>query len=264
MPIKLTFIENIAIFFFAHQDDEFGIFKKIIDEHQNGRRVICVYFTNGDSDSCQIKILKRNKESINILINLGVFFEDIYFIGNKLSIPDAQLPYFLEVASNWVEDFFDKCSNIEAIYVPAWEGGHHDHDALHALIVNIADQRNILSYVKQFALYNSYQLNGPFFRVLSPLAINGRIEKTKISLKNRIYFSYCCLGYPSQIKTWVGLFPFVFFHYIFWGEQTLQQVSIKRTFQKPHDGNLYYEKRKFFTWEKMEHCLHEWRHKKLT
>lgn len=261
MPIKSTINENIAIFFFAHQDDEFGIFQKIIDERQNGNRVICAYLTNGDSKGCAATILKRNQESLKILTKLGVFSEDIFFAGNILSIPDAQLPYFLETASRWVKDCFDKFSGINTIYIPAWEGGHHDHDALHALLVNIADERNILSVVKQFPLYNSYRLHGPFFNVLSPLRINGKIENTKISWGNRIWFSHFCLSYPSQLKTWIGLFPFVAIHYIFFGEQALQQVSLRRTFEKPHNGDLYYEKRKFFTWKKMEQCLYEWRQK---
>jgi LmbE family N-acetylglucosaminyl deacetylase len=255
------FTENIAIFFFAHQDDEFGIFQKIIDERQIGRRVVCAYLTNGNSEDCKKIIRKRNQESINVLTRLGISKEDIHFAGSELSISDARLPYCLEAASHWIRNCFNTFPNIKAVYIPAWEGGHHDHDALHALIVNFADEKNILPLVKQFPLYNSYRLAGPFFNVLTPLLTNGSIETTTIPWKNRILFLRFCLSYPSQIKTWIGLFPFVLLHYIFSGKQVLQQVSLKITFQKPHNGNLYYEKRKSFSWKKMDGCLNSWREK---
>jgi hypothetical protein len=61
--------------------------------------------------------------------------------------------------------------------------------------------------------------------------------------------------------TWLGLFPFVAFHYLVNGKQQLQPVSLERISCRPHEDALYYEKRGFFTWEKMVVCLDEWRNK---
>ena len=43
-----TFQTN-ALFLFAHQDDEVGVFQKILDEQRLGRRIVCAYFTDGVS-----------------------------------------------------------------------------------------------------------------------------------------------------------------------------------------------------------------------
>ncbi len=143
-------------------------------------------------------------------------------------------------------------TDLKAAYVLAWEGGHQDHDALHAVTVSIADEIGILGKVWQFSLYNGYHSPGPLFKVFQPVLENGVVNKTKISLQHRFRFLYFCLSYPSQAKTWLGLFPFVMFHYLFNGTQMLQPVSRERIFQRPHKGKLLYEKRGFFTWEKME------------
>jgi hypothetical protein len=83
---------------------------------------------------------------------------------------------------------------------------------------------------------------------------NGEVETVKIQLFNRLRFIGLCLSYPSQVKTWIGLFPFFLFHYFFFGTQALQKVSLERLNNRPHAGSLYYERRKFSSWEMV--CYH--------
>jgi hypothetical protein len=83
------------------------------------------------------------------------------------------------------------------------------------------------------------------FRVLSPLPKNGAGFKTSIPMINRMIFLGYCLSYPSQFKSWIGLFPFFFLHYIFYGHQTWQPVAAERIFELPHKGNLYFVSRGF-------------------
>ncbi len=59
-----------ALFLFAHQDDEFGVFQKIIDEVGKGRAVYCVYFTDGRFGKVSAQC--RNQESLAVLLRLGV------------------------------------------------------------------------------------------------------------------------------------------------------------------------------------------------
>lgn len=247
----------VALFLFAHQDDEFGVFQKIIDEVQKGSVVHCAYLTNGSYGG--VSPSRRNQESLNVLSKLGVQKQDIVFAGFKLSIPDGCLPEHLVVCSNWIRQWLHAFTDISAIYVPAWEGGHQDHDALHALTVGVAQEIGILKCVRQFPLYNSYGCPGTLFKVFHPLSRNGVVIKGRISLGNRLRFLRYCLSYPSQAKTWLGLFPFVLLHYLTSGSQKLQVVSSERVYQRPHEGKLYYEKRGFFEWEKMESCLAIWR-----
>ena len=245
----MSFEQPTALFLFAHQDDEFGVFQKIIDEQRIGRRVFCAYLTAGVFEGKSP--LRRNRESLAVLKQLRVQEEDIFFAGHRLSIPDGGLPDHLDSAIEWIEDWFAGCQRVAAIYLPAWEGGHHDHDALHAIGVILAEKTGRLKVMRQFPLYNGYQCAGPFFRVLLPLPMNGPREVIKMTFANRLRFLRYCLSYRSQMSSWIGLFPFVLLHYIFFGTQTLQAVSLERIQHRPHAGPLYYETRSFYSWEKM-------------
>lgn len=245
----MSFTQPVTLFLFAHQDDEFAVFQKIMDEQRSGRRVFCAYLTDGVSKGQPS--LRRNRESLAVLGQLGVQEEDIFFVGDTLSIPDGRLPDHLNFAMTWIENWLSCHQKVSAIYLPAWEGGHHDHDALHAIGVMTAEKNGLMEIVRQFPLYNGHKCTGPLFRVLLPLPENGNFEVVKIAWPNRFRFLRYCLSYPSQTISWVGLFPFVLFHYIFHGTQFLQTVSLERIRHRPHDGSLYYERRNFFTWERM-------------
>jgi hypothetical protein len=255
MPIEPRHVAPVALFLFAHQDDEFGVFHVIEACRRRGQRVVCAYLTRG-SDSTGPR---RNVESTRVLASLGVSPEDIVFAGDHLGIDDGALYTTLDRADAWIGQWFSSFETIGAIYILAWEGGHHDHDALHALTAQVADRLGLLPRLRQFALYNGYRCPGLLFRVLAPLAANGPVESFAIPLSRRLAYLRLCLSYPSQWKTWIGLFPFVLLHYVMHGRQTLQPVCLDRIEERPHAGTLYYEARNFCRWERMQDRLREWR-----
>jgi LmbE family N-acetylglucosaminyl deacetylase len=246
-----------ALFLFAHQDDEFGVFQRIADCRAAGLRVACAYFTDGAT--AKATAAQRNLESLAVLERLGVEREQVHFAGLQLGIGDAQLPQHLPHAARWLESWLDGFGNIEALHVTAWEGGHHDHDALHALAVTVAARRALLARTWQYSLYQAAGLPGPLFRVLTPLPLNGPVRTWPIPWRARLTYLGHCLSYPSQRGTWTGLFPFVLMHYLTRGTQTLQPVDPARLDQRPHPGPLYYEKRRFFSWDRMVLALDAWR-----
>ena len=235
-----------SIFLFAHQDDEFGVFQKIVDEIADGQHVYCVYFTNGVAVGGSSR--RRNLESISVLMKLGVYRENIIFIGERLLISDGNLVSHLKKSKEWLVSWLSQKSNVGNVYLPAWEGGHPDHDSLHAIGVVAAKKLNLIDKVWQFPLYNGYKCSGQLFRVFLPLASNGTVTNKKISWKNRCRFLSFILHYPSQTITWLGLSPFVLMHYLAFGTQSLQRVSFSQIQQPPHLGKLYYERRNFCTW----------------
>lgn len=257
MPTEFAKSSPVALFLFAHQDDEFGVFQQMLIEQERGHKVVCTYFTTGIPDGSDPT--QRNEESIRLLRRLGVQTIDIFFPGQLLSINDRQLSGALQVASNWFDAWLMSFPVLAAVYVPAWEGGHPDHDALHAMVAQMMHERQMIGLLRQFALYNGNALPGPFFRVLQPLAANGPSDCTTIPWKSRLRFLGYCLSYPSQTSSWVGLFPFVLLHYVFRGYQALQPTGIDRTLERPHEGILYYERRGFSSWSKLEEQMAEWR-----
>jgi LmbE family N-acetylglucosaminyl deacetylase len=38
-----------ALFLFAHQDDEFGVYQRILECRRRGLRVVCAYLTDGQT-----------------------------------------------------------------------------------------------------------------------------------------------------------------------------------------------------------------------
>lgn len=249
----------VALFLFAHQDDEYGVYHELERCRQRGLRVRCAYLTDGAASG--VSAATRNAESVAVLAQLGVARDDIFFAGESLGIPDAGLPLHLERAGDWLRHWFASQGEIEAIYVMAWEGGHHDHDALHAIAVHIASQRGQLGKMRQYALYNGARIMAPFFRTLSPLAENGPVQAQRLPWATRWRCLRWCLSYPSQYKTWLGLFPFALWAYLVVGKQCLQAVSLARTFERPHAGTLYYEHRRFYTWPQLQEQLTAWREK---
>lgn len=246
--------DGVMLFLFSHQDDEFGVFHVLDACRREGRRAICAYLTRGVKGLAA----RRNTESRSVLVSLGVREADIYFAGDELGIDDACLHDALPAAGDWIARWMNSFGAVARIHVLAWEGGHHDHDALHALTVRTADRQGRLSQVQQFALYNRYRRPGPLFRVLTPLAANGPVQLQAIPLQRRLNHLLLCLRYPSQAMTWIGLYPFVLAHYALRGKQALQPVSLERLKNAPHPGTLYYEYRGFYTWEQLRRKLDAW------
>ena len=71
----------------------------------------------------------------------------------------------------------------------------------------------------------------------------------------RLKYIFLYLHYPSQITSWIGLFPGFFLKTLLNGNQQIQKINFNRIFYKPHKGKLYYEVRKWITWEKMDKLI---------
>lgn len=253
-------MRSASIFFMPHQDDEFGVFHQIEHELSAGRWVRCIYVTDGSATADPDR---RDSESRAVLQKLGVAADDIFFIGRQLSITDGQMHHHVGVFVDWLDCFLNDHPTVQACFVPAWEGGHPDHDLLHAIVVELLAARANSPTVWQYPLYNGRNCSGPFFRALSPLSENGPIERQPIAWRNRFRYIRLCLSYPSQWRSWIGLFPFVGGHYLFHGVQSLQGVSRQRLEQPPHQRPLYYEQRGFLDWPTM--CIAiEQLHQKLS
>jgi LmbE family N-acetylglucosaminyl deacetylase len=250
-------VSGSALFLFAHQDDEFGVFAQIEWELRVGRRVLCVYVTDGAANANSDL---RDAESRAVLQKLGVPMGDIIFIGPRLDIGDGQLHRHVGTFANWLNGYVNLLApTLNVCFVPAWEGGHPDHDLLHAIAVEVLLTRENPPTVWQYPLYNGQGCFGPFFRSLSPLLNNGSIQRQPIAWRDRLRYIRLCLYYPSQWRSWLGLFPFVAGHYLINGAQYLQGVSRQRLEQPPHLRPLYYERRGFLDWSSLHAAFEQLR-----
>jgi LmbE family N-acetylglucosaminyl deacetylase len=245
---QLSGIRKRSLYLLPHQDDEFGVFTHIEKDIREGKEVVCAFCTDGAANG--VTAAERNIESKSVLTKLGVSAHDIHFVGETYGIPDSHLIFHSDKLHQWLlSNVFFEGQTWDAIYVPAWEGGHIDHDALHFIVACLANQNGTIETLRQFPLYNAANMPRPWFKVQSCLKENGATAAIPISYKQRAKFLKLCLSYPSQIKSWVGLFPFVLLNYIIRGCEVTQAVSLKRIFVRPHNGELFYERKKVISFE---------------
>lgn len=230
-----------SLFVFAHPDDEFGCFESIRVEVESGRRAVCFYLTDGGYGGQPVA--RREEESIRVLSSLGVRAKDVHFLGAELGVGDGVLHENMERVAGELSSAIRRVGPVGSLYVPAWEGGHQDHDAAHVIALAACGWSNFSGLAWQFSLYHGAGLPGPFFHVMKPLPDNGVCVTQRIPMVRRIRYLKLCLSYPSQWKTWLGLFPFVFFRLLFGVGYSIQRVDLHRVRQRPHSGMLLYERR---------------------
>ena len=162
-------------------------------------------------------------------------------MGEVLGISDGNVSTCRLMFSQWLCTWMQQRQALTTVYIPAWEGGHNDHDALHAVTIEAISNNWPGITLWQFPLYNSEGLKWGFFRVMAPLHANGHVHYENIPWVVRWRYLRLCLSYKSQFKSWLGLFPFVLWHYLFKGWQSLQMTSFTRIKERPHNGQLYSE-----------------------
>ncbi|MGO4702307.1 PIG-L deacetylase family protein [Dyella sp. 2RAB6] len=237
------------LFVFAHPDDEFACLEQLRRSVAEGHEVVCAYLTDGAYGGQAVE--PRIEESQRALARQGVAAQSLHFIGAAAGIPDGGLPARMRTAYELLCELVSQQGPVTACFVTAWEGGHQDHDASHAILLAMRRNGHVDAPVWQFPLYNGEGLPGPLFRVMHPLTSNGPTTWLPISVRHRLLDLRTCLGYPSQWRTWLGLLPFVAFKLLFQGSYALQLASDDALEQRPHAGKLLYERRSPVTWEQI-------------
>ena len=122
----------------------------------------------------------------------------IWFLGEQLAVPNLGLRHHLERLMSAL-DVGLAARAVETIYVPAWEGGHPDHDAAVLLALKLASSKGEYpAPVLQFPMYSAYRCWARPYRVLTPIREAGVVENTSIPWSRRMAHLSLCLLYPSQ------------------------------------------------------------------
>ncbi len=239
----------------AHQDDEFCIFNRIINFNYK-KNIYIFYMTSGLNVNLNKKNFnKRDLESISVLKKLGVPIENIFFLGRKLSINNNKLYINLHKAYKELIINLKKIKGNITVFTHALEGGHEDHDACNYLIKIANFKYKFFKECYQFPAYNGKNLPFIFFRVLSPISENGKVYKKKYKFFDRFKFIYFLFFYKSQLKIWIGLYPFIIFKYLFYKTDAIQKIKTNTLIRLPHKGKLLYEKRKYCTYKKFNNKI---------
>jgi LmbE family N-acetylglucosaminyl deacetylase len=180
---------------------------------------------------------RRLAESQTYLASLGVPPERVIHVGAGSGALDGQVHRHLPDLLPRLTAALARVGPVDRFVVTAWEGGHMDHDACAALAVRVAGQTPI----DQITLYNGPGLPGRLFRAGAPLAENGPLIRTQLSRAEWLAFAAGVRAFPSQARTWMGLWPVMFANYLRRGfaHQGLDPARVR---ERPHAGTLLYER----------------------
>ncbi len=228
-------LKNI-LFIIPHPDDEIvgvcSLIKKFIGENKN---IYLFFLTNGVISqksfffSIKKKIDKmkmiRKSEMKMSLVELGIknyFFQDI---------PTRTLKDRIYKTYSKIKKIID-LKKINAIFCPAYEGGHQDHD-----IANfICSKMSNYCKVYEFPEYNYFgkKINcNSFFD-------NRGNEKIHFLSTKEICFKKKCLNiYKSEKKN---------LNYIKIEKESFRSIQKYDYSQPPHEGILFYRRYRFFSW----------------
>lgn len=238
----------VSLHLFAHQDDELGILPVLRREVSTNVRPVCVFLTSGampGRGGPAWLAHVRNAESLAVLRAAGCRGEDVRFLGQACGIDDGTLYLNLPAA------FDALCATVagltatppQRIYCPAWEGGHHDHDAVHLLALALGARLGAPDQVLQFPLYHGRGLPGPLFMPHSAIPENGAGMRIPLSRAEAVANWLQARHYRSQWRTWAGLLLPALLKAALSPALNLQPATPARARQRPHVGKLFYERR---------------------
>lgn len=231
----------------AHFDDEYFALPMILAERHAGAEQAFLYVADYASPALT---QRRRAETAAFLASHGVPPGDIMHVGAGSGAVDGAVRDGVEPALDAVRRALP--SGLDRIVVTAWEGGHPDHDACALMAVRLADEIGGVR-VDQFALYSGRGLSGPWFRAGSPLAENGPVHRVRMSPGAWMRFAAGVRFYPSQWKTWMGLWPAMFLTYAQRGFGW-QELKAARVAERPHEGALLYERQFGVSYAELADC----------
>ena len=242
------------VFFFAHPDDEFGAFEKIRRLKKEKKRCLFVYCTKTK------KIFQRRKnESLKVLSFLGVTDDETVFFSDIVEIQDGKAYENVKVLFRLISNIIKSLPKLVKVFIPAFEGGHQDHDLLHGIVCIAVQKHQLHCEISVMHLYNNWNCNIIFFKVFNVIERKRKvITKLHISRKNQILYIIFCFMYLSQWRTWVGLLPFASLHYLFVCYEAhvlLDKQNVSHIWSRPHKNLLLYEKRGNCTFEKVQEAF---------
>jgi LmbE family N-acetylglucosaminyl deacetylase len=243
VPSRVSRPPRHSLFVFAHQDDECLLSTRLAREVAAGRRVHCVYLTAGGAPASV-----RDAESRVVLADLGVAEADAHFVGSAHGIPDGSLALHLASAGRLLEEAVGR-HPIHRVFSLAYEGGHQDHDAAHVVALVFARRRGILHRTWTMPAYHGHRLPWILYRVATPLP-DRRLRVRR--LPRGLAWRHACIvwRYPSQRRTWVGLFPELFVQRALRRREVLIPADAERIRGRPHPGSLLYERLFGFPYER--------------
>lgn len=223
-----------AVFLLAHFDDEYCALPLIRQAQAAGEACRFVYVADYRSAAAAAR---RMAETRRFLASLGVAAEAVVHAGAGTGAFDGEVIDHLPTALAAARLAADGASRF---VVPAWEGGHPDHDACAAIAVILARELGGRP-IHQFGLYNGWRIGRPVYRACWPLPQNGPEIRARLGAGDWLRWLAAVRFFPSQTWNWLGLWPSMFLTFALRGGFAFQALDPARVAERPHAGRLHYE-----------------------
>lgn len=224
-------LAGAAVFVFAHHDDEFFVAATMRRRAAAGAEVSAVWLTVGGLGGRQ-----REAESRRAMELLGIGSDRLYC----LRLPDGRAVCHLDEIIHRLEALFQRLRPA-AVFVPAYEGGHPDHDAAQLAAAIALARTGLKADLCEFPLYHRYRSR--FLTVGEFLPGPPEPSYTRLGLKERLLKKKMAGLYESQRPVMPALLSFrggpLLLHPR--GEPWRPVPAGRDYRQRPHGGRLAYE-----------------------
>lgn len=235
-----------AVFVFPHQDDEIGAYSAIEQSLLRGERVICAYTTAG-ADLGSPLAAARAQESEAALIELGVDRQAILHLGINYGWQLDTVHQRLDETAAVLKGIFDN-EQPSRIYLPAWEGGHQDHDATHLAGVAAAFETGMHDRVVTYFMYRA-PLSGPMpYLACAPIPGHPEAMRATVPFRRALKYTQLLFIYRTQFRAMVGLGPFFVFRWLILRGVRYGKPVHSSVYFPPLPGRPLYERHKRLTW----------------
>ncbi len=228
-----------TLYILAHFDDEYAAFPLLLRDRREGRSPWLLYVADYASPDLS---QRRLAETRRFITSLGLDPKQVIHVGAGTGVLDGKVHEGLDIAHAALETALARIDDVERLVIGAWEGGHQDHDACAALAVALSRRSGAAIPIDQFSLYNARKTPSPLFRAAAPLPENGPRLRVAMTSGDWLRYGAAVRFFPSQAKTWLGLWPAMVASFILNGGYHYQSLDPSRITQRPHPGPLLYER----------------------
>ena len=221
----------------AHFDDEYCALPLIWEARRQGLQQRFLYLADYRDESLAAR---RLHETRTFLARQGVPESAVRPIGLGTGAYDQSTHRAVAVLFPRLLAEAAEAGAVSRLVVPAWEGGHMDHDACAFMAVRLAQQ--IAAPVRQFSLYSGQGLPGPLLRGGAPLGENGPVTRLALKPGDWLRWMAGVRAFPSQAYAWSGIWPAMFWGMARRGGFGWQALAPERVEARPHAGPLFYER----------------------
>jgi LmbE family N-acetylglucosaminyl deacetylase len=239
-----------VVYILAHLDDEYCALPLIWQAAREGLEQRFIYLADYRDPALG---RRRLAETRAFLARQGIGADAAIPLGLGTGAFDQSVHRHVEPLFTALTDAVARGGPVDRLVVPAWEGGHMDHDACAFMAVRLAARLGVAD-LRQFTLYNGLGLPHPLLRAGAPLAENGPREPVALRASEWARWMGGVRAFPSQLYAWSGIWPAMFAGHLARGF-AWQRLAAGRVETRPHAGVLFYERMFKVSYEEVRAAL---------